>query len=48
MSKAYKVGFEKVSQAADFIASANCTLSLVEKQNLIQSQMILLPLHQGE
>ena len=48
MSKAYKAGFEKVSQAADFIASANCTLSLVEKQNLIQSQIDLLPLHQGE
>ena len=48
MSKAYKAGFEKVSQAADFIASANCTLSLLEKQNLIQSQIDLLPLHQGE
>jgi hypothetical protein len=47
MSK-YKAGFEKVSQAADFIASVNCTLSPVEKQNLIQSQIDLLPLHQGE
>ncbi len=48
MSKAYKSGFEKVSQAADFIASAACTLSVEEKQNLIQSQIDLLPLHQGE
>jgi hypothetical protein len=48
MSKAYKSGFEKVSQAADFIASASCTLSFEEKQNLIQSQIDLLPIHQGE
>jgi hypothetical protein len=48
MSKAYKAGFEKVSQAADFIASAACSLSIEEKQNLIQSQIDLLPLHQGE
>jgi len=48
MSKAYKAGFENVSQAADFIASAACSLSIEEKQNLIQSQIDLLPLHQGE
>ena len=48
MYKAYKAGFEKVSQAADFIASAACSLSIEEKQNLIQSKIDLLPLHQGE
>ena len=40
MSKAYKAGFEKVSQAADFIASANCTLSPVEKQNFIHGLLV--------
>ena len=34
-----QTGFEKVSQAADFIASAACSLSTAEKQNLIQSQI---------
>jgi hypothetical protein len=48
MSKAYKAGFENLSQAADFIASAACTLTVEGKQNLIQSQIDLLPLHQGE
>jgi hypothetical protein len=48
MSKAYKAGFERVSQASDFIASAACTLSPEEKQNLIQSQIDLLPLHKGD
>ena len=48
MSKAYKAGFEKVSQAADFIASASCSLSSEEKQNLIQSQIDLLPIHEGD
>ncbi len=48
MSKAYKAGFERLSQANDFIASASCPLSLEEKQTLIQNQIDLLPIHQGE
>jgi len=48
LSKAYKAGFEQLSQAADFIASASCSLSPEEKQNLIQHQIDLLPLHQGD
>lgn len=48
ISKAYKAGFEKVSQAADFIASPSCPLSPEEKQTLIQSQIDLLPIHQGD
>jgi hypothetical protein len=48
ISKAYKAGFDKVTQAADFIASASCSLSPEEKQNLIQSQIDLLPIHQGD
>jgi hypothetical protein len=48
VSKAYKAGFEKLSQAADFIASVNCPLSLEEKQMLIQKQIDLLPSHDGD
>jgi hypothetical protein len=48
VSKAYKAGFEKLSQAADFIASVNCPLSLEEKQMLIQKKIDLLPFHDGD
>jgi hypothetical protein len=48
VSKAYKAGFEKLSQAVDFIASVDCSLSPEEKQTLIQTQIDLLPTHQGE
>ena len=47
-SKAYKVAFESVSKAIDRTTSANCTLSVEEKQALIQSKIDLLPLHQGK
>jgi hypothetical protein len=48
MSRAYKAGFEHLSQAADFIASASCSLSPEEKQTHIQRQIDLLPIHQGD
>ena len=47
-SKAYKVAFETVSKAVDRTSSIHCTLSLEEKQTLIQSKIDLLPLHQGK
>ena len=47
-SKAYKTAFEKLSQATDFISSPSCSLSSEEKQNLIQTQIDLLPIHKGD
>jgi hypothetical protein len=47
-SKAYKIGFENVSQAVDIIASPHCSLSPEEKQTLIQSKIDLLPIHKGD
>ena len=47
-SKAYKVAFERLSQAADFIASPQCPMSPEQKQVHIQTQIDLLPIHQGD
>ena len=48
MSKPYQAAFEKLTQAQTFIASADCQLSLEEKQIYIQKKIDLLPIHAGE
>jgi hypothetical protein len=44
LSNAYKSGWEKLSQAVDFISSANCALTPEEKQSYIQTKIDLLPI----
>ena len=41
---AYKAGFAALSQAADFIASANCSFSVEEKSAYIQNKIDALPI----
>jgi hypothetical protein len=42
-SKAYKAGFESLSQAQDFIASAACTFTPEQKSSYLQHKMDVLP-----
>ena len=44
VTKAYKTGFENLSQASAFIASAACTLSLEEKAAYMQRRIDALPI----
>jgi hypothetical protein len=44
MTTAYKAGFQNLSQAADFIASASCNLSVEEKAAYIQTKIDALPI----
>ena len=48
MSKPYQAAFSNLSQAQDFIASADCSFTLEEKQIYIQQKIDLLPIHNGE
>ena len=47
VSPAYKVAFEALSQASDFINSAACTFSSEQKQAYIQNHLDRLPLVEG-
>jgi endogenous inhibitor of DNA gyrase (YacG/DUF329 family) len=44
ISNAYKAGFESLSQASDYIASASCNLSVEEKSAYIQTKIDALPI----
>jgi hypothetical protein len=44
LSKAYRSGFEDLSQAVDFIASVACTFTPEQKQSHIQKKIDALPL----
>ena len=43
VDKAYKAGFEALSQAVDFTSSADCALTLEQKQSYIQNKIDKLP-----
>jgi hypothetical protein len=46
-SAAYRAGFEALSQASDFINSAECTFNSEQKQAFIQNHLDRLPLVEG-
>ena len=48
MSKAFKTGFEDLSQAQAFISSAHCTLSADQKRAYIQNKIDSIPDHSGD